>query len=91
MSDLDKCPTCGQSVPELPPLTLDCLGDHVRRKRSIDRIGVRGAAKEIGVSPTTVSRIENGYLPDPEKFMAFCKWLGFKVIFERIKDESCQM
>ena len=84
----DICPTCGQSVPEMPPLTLDSLGAHVRRKRAIDKIGVREAGRILGMSPTTVSRIENGHLPDPEKFLKFCDWLGFDVIFEQREDNG---
>lgn len=38
--------------------------------------GVRAAAKEIGISPATLSRIENGHVPDLEKFVKICAWLG---------------
>lgn len=84
----EKCPTCGQEMLEMPPLTLDNLGEHVRRKRALEKIGVREAAKILEMSPTTVSRIENGHLPDPEKFLKFCDWLGFNVIFERRTPEN---
>ena len=33
-------------------------------------------AKEIGVSPATLSRIERGNLPDLSTFSKVCKWLG---------------
>jgi transcriptional regulator with XRE-family HTH domain len=39
-------------------------------------VGVRAAAKEIGISPATLSRVERGYLPDLETFGKICKWLG---------------
>ena len=43
-----------------------------------DRRGTRGlreVATEIGVSSATLSRIENGKLPDLETFSLICNWL----------------
>lgn len=37
--------------------------------------GVRDAAKEIGISPATLSRIENGKQPDLATFEKLCQWL----------------
>ncbi len=37
--------------------------------------GIREAAKEIGVSPATLSRVENGNIPDLETFGRVCQWL----------------
>lgn len=37
--------------------------------------GVREFAKDIGVSPATLSRIENGKLPDIETFSKICSFL----------------
>lgn len=37
--------------------------------------GIREAAREIGVSPATLSRIENGKIPDLETFGKICEWL----------------
>jgi transcriptional regulator with XRE-family HTH domain len=37
--------------------------------------GVRAAADEVGVSPATLSRVENGHMPDLETFAKICKWL----------------
>jgi transcriptional regulator with XRE-family HTH domain len=39
-------------------------------------MGVREAAREVGVSPATLSRVENGKLPDLETFGKICRWLG---------------
>jgi transcriptional regulator with XRE-family HTH domain len=36
------------------------------------------AAKEMGVSKSTISRIEKSKLPDIETFGKVCKWLGEK-------------
>lgn len=38
--------------------------------------GIREAAKEVGVSPATLSRVENGKVPDLETFGKVCSWLG---------------
>lgn len=39
--------------------------------------GLRGIAEEIGgVSASTLSRIEQGNVPDLETFARICKWLG---------------
>ena len=54
-------------------MTLAKLGPLTRERRG-DR-GLREAAKEIGISPATLSRIENGQVPDLETFQAVCKWL----------------
>lgn len=37
--------------------------------------GVRDAAREIGVSPATLSRVERGFMPDLETFGKICRWL----------------
>lgn len=38
---------------------------------------LRDAAKEIGgISPSTLSRIEQGLVPDVETFIKVCQWLG---------------
>jgi transcriptional regulator with XRE-family HTH domain len=39
-------------------------------------MGVRAAAAEAGISPATLSRVENGHMPDLETFAKICKWLG---------------
>lgn len=39
--------------------------------------GLRAAAEEIGgISAATLSRIEQGNIPDVESFIKICKWLG---------------
>lgn len=53
--------------------TLDVLGQLILEKRGEQ--GIRGAAKEIGVSHATLSRVENGQLPDLENFKLICAWL----------------
>ena len=53
--------------------SLDTLGKLILEKRG--ETGVRAAAREIGISPATLSRVENGHLPDLENFRLICKWL----------------
>lgn len=57
----------------MPKITLETLGRLAAEKRG--DVGVRAAAKEIGISPATLSRVERGYLPDLETFGKICKWL----------------
>ena len=56
--------------------TLENLGRLIRKKRG-DR-GVREVAKEIGISHSTLSRVEQGHLPDLENYERICKWLGIR-------------
>lgn len=37
--------------------------------------GVREAAKEVGISPATLSRVENEHVPDLETYRKICLWL----------------
>lgn len=53
--------------------SLDTLGQLIIEKRG--STGVRAAAREIGISPATLSRVENGRLPDLENFRLICQWL----------------
>ena len=52
---------------------IEQLGRQLRKKRG--ELGVRAAAKEIGTSPATLSRVERGHLPDLETFGKLCRWL----------------
>lgn len=54
--------------------SLDTLAQLVVEKRG--GTGIRAAAKEVGISPATLSRVENGYLPDLKNFGLICDWLG---------------
>jgi DNA-binding XRE family transcriptional regulator len=47
----------------------------MKRRVELDT-DVRTAAKKIGISPATLSRCENGSLPDLLTYAALCKWLG---------------
>ena len=55
-------------------LNAEKLANLVRSKRG--NRGLRETAKEIGnVSPSTISRVENGKTPDMDTFLALCNWL----------------
>ena len=54
-------------------MTLLRLGALLRERRG--GRGIREAAKEIGISPATLTRIEGGRLPDLLTFRRICEWL----------------
>jgi transcriptional regulator with XRE-family HTH domain len=53
-------------IEDLAPLLLKRRGN----------MGIRAAAKAIEISPTTLSRVENGHVPDVGTLDKICKWLG---------------
>lgn len=55
-------------------MKIDDIADLVLRTRG--SMGVRAAAKEIGISPTTLSRIERGHIPDLNTLDKVCDWIG---------------
>ena len=54
-------------------LSINELGRLIAAKRS--GRGIRSAAEEVGISSATLSRVENGHMPDLETFAKICKWL----------------
>ena len=58
----------------MPKLTIQALGRKLLEKRA-DK-GIREVAREIGVSPATLSRVERGHLSDLETFGKICRWLN---------------
>ncbi len=50
------------------------LGNLLQQRRG--SMGIRAAAGEIGISPATLSRIENGRVPDLDTLRKVCRWLG---------------
>lgn len=55
-------------------MKLEHLGGLVSRTRG--SMGIRAAANEIGISPTTLSRIERGHIPDMKTLEKVCDWVG---------------
>src|SRR4051812_34704947 len=58
----------------LPTQTLATLGARVKKRRGDKTL--RETAKEIGISPATLMRVEAGRIPDVETFGKICRWLG---------------
>ncbi len=58
-------------------MQLEDLGRIVLQKRG--SMGVRAAAREIGISPTTLSKIENGHIPDQVTLKKVCDWIGQEI------------
>ena len=44
-------------------------------KSGLGKVGIRETAKEIGVSPATLSRVERQEIPSLETYAKICKWL----------------
>lgn len=55
-------------------IKIEKLAERILQRRAGK--GIREAAKEVGVSPATLSRIENNKIPDLETFGKVCAWLG---------------
>jgi transcriptional regulator with XRE-family HTH domain len=56
------------------------LSEMIRSKRA--NRGLREVAKEIGdVSVSTLSRVENGNLPDIDTYLKICNWLQVSIDF----------
>jgi transcriptional regulator with XRE-family HTH domain len=55
-------------------MKIEDLGPLVLKRRG--GMGVRAAATEIGISPTTLTRIEKGNIPDVGTLKKVCDWLG---------------
>lgn len=54
-------------------LPIEDLGRLITKKRG--NTGIRAAAAEAGVSSATLSRVENGNIPDLATFAKICRWL----------------
>lgn len=59
-------------------MALEDLGRLVAAKRAERALGIRAAAKEVGVSHATLSRVEKGFLPDLENYEKIRRWLGIE-------------
>jgi transcriptional regulator with XRE-family HTH domain len=57
----------------MPKRRLESLGAIVREKRGNKKL--RETAREIGIGPATLMRVESGRTPDLETFGKLCKWL----------------
>lgn len=55
-------------------IKIDLLAKQIQKRRAGK--GIREAANEVGVSSATLSRVENGNIPDLATFSKICKWLN---------------
>jgi transcriptional regulator with XRE-family HTH domain len=54
-------------------VAIEELGRLIARKRGSR--GIRATAEDVGISSATLSRVENGHMPDLATFAKICKWL----------------
>jgi transcriptional regulator with XRE-family HTH domain len=59
-------------------MPLEDLGRLILAKRNENGLGIRAAAKEIGISHATFARVEKGFLPDLENYEKIRMWLGIQ-------------
>jgi transcriptional regulator with XRE-family HTH domain len=57
-------------------MPLEDLGRLILEKRNKLGLGIRGAAREVGISHATLARVEKGFLPDLENYEKIRQWLG---------------
>lgn len=58
-------------------ININNLGETIQRYREANKLTVRSAAEQMeNVSPSTLSRIERGSLPDLDTYMRICRWLN---------------
>jgi transcriptional regulator with XRE-family HTH domain len=57
-------------------IDVDALYGALNAEREARRSSWRQLAKEIGVSPSLLSRLSNGYRPDADGFATLVQWLG---------------
>jgi transcriptional regulator with XRE-family HTH domain len=59
-------------------MPLEDLGRLILAKRTERGLGIRAAAREVGISHGTLSRVEKGFLPDLENYEKIRGWLGME-------------
>ena len=55
------------------------FSEMIKSKRGAE--GLRSLASRIGVSPSTLSRVEQGNLPDIDTYVKLCGWLDVSTDF----------
>jgi transcriptional regulator with XRE-family HTH domain len=59
-------------------MPLEDMGRLILEKRTQLGLGIRAAAREVGVSHATLARVEKGFLPDLENYEKIRRWLGIQ-------------
>lgn len=63
------------------------LSEMIKSKRG--SIGLRKLASQIGISASTLSRVEQGNLPDIDTYIKLCDWLDVSTdFFKNDKDNN---
>ncbi len=73
----------------MPKIDTQKLSEMLKSKRG--KKGLREVSKEIGqVSPSTLSRVEQGNLPDIDTYVKICNWLEVPTDFftESVEDTT---
>ena len=55
----------------------ELFGMKTAHYRRVNKISLRDAAKEIGISAASLSRIERGRRPDIDSFVKIVMWAGW--------------
>ncbi len=63
-------------ITKIMVFNISLFSEDVKVRRFDERKSLRVAAKDAKVSFSTLSRIENGKIPDLETFGIVCEWLG---------------
>jgi len=72
-----------------PTIDISELGQHLKRKRELERLSLRDVARLTEVSAATLSRIENGAgVPDTQTLTRIARWLN--VPLERVINTNAQ-
>lgn len=69
-------------------MPLEDLGRLVLARRNARELGIRAAAKEVGISHATLSRVEKGFLPDLENYEKIRAWLGLEAASPNTNDTT---
>ena len=59
-----------------PLIPFKYFGLFLKAQREGTRLNVRDAAKDMGISAPTISRVETGQMPDLVTYGKICKWLN---------------
>lgn len=57
-------------------MPLEDIGRLILEKRTKLGLGIRAAARAVGISHATLARVEKGFLPDLENYEKIRQWLG---------------
>jgi len=69
-------------------INIDALSKMIQSKRG--ERGLREVAKEVGISVSTLSRVENGNLPDIDSYLKICKWLDVSIEFFTTRQQGAE-